>query len=236
MKNLSCAGMASGALRISLCRGEGPKEGCFLMDELESFEVVDVVLYLMARTAPEEGSDKVDFSVMAGNEMTYDFSVMAGNEMTYTGIYLLSQKDKSAAFTERLQKHMLLGLSGQAPSPEINFWISLFEQMGIPREDTLLHPVSVESPIIFVEPVIWEETLLSNRHCRLVYNKKMKRIAGRDLQDLTNEPAFYTTNRRGLPKAWHALALAFSADTSMLDAAWLLGQHGANVRTFNMED
>ena len=224
MKNLSCAGMASGALRISLCRGEGPKEGYFRMDALESFEVVDVVLYLMARTAPEEGSDKVDFSVMAGNEMTY------------TGIYLLSQRDKSATFTKRLQKHMLRGLSGQAPSPEINFWISLFEQMGIPREDTLLHPVSVESPIIFVEPVIWEETLLSNRHCRLVYNKKMKRIAGRDLQDLTNEPAFYTTNRRGLPKAWHALALAFSVDTSMLDSAWLLGQHGANVRTFNMED
>ena len=59
---------------------------------------------------------------------------------------------------------------------------------------------------------------LSNEKCIIKYDAERKEITGRDKTDIINEPAFYTTKKRNIGKAWEILKKTFTEKTTMQDA------------------
>ena len=57
--------------------------------------------------------------------------------------------------------------------------------------------------------------VLNNSKVYVEYDINDKKIFGRDKTDANNEPAFYTTSKRGLKKVWPMIEFAFTEDTRM---------------------
>lgn len=59
---------------------------------------------------------------------------------------------------------------------------------------------------------------LQNKNVWVEYREEKKEIFARDLTDRNNEPAFYTTTKRGIKKAWKRIEeLMKSEETRMYD-------------------
>lgn len=74
-----------------------------------------------------------------------------------------------------------------------------------------------------------ETTELRNEKTVITYRPERKEIAGQDLTDLNNMPAFYTQTKRSIKKAWASLQENFNSETKMYDAMTLI--EDAKVRT-----
>lgn len=78
--------------------------------------------------------------------------------------------------------------------------------------------------------------LLSNEKCKIQYDASLKEISGKDFTDQQNEPRFFTTNKRGISKAWEALKTCFTEDMTMHDARNVLKESGIRSHTYCAAD
>jgi hypothetical protein len=67
-----------------------------------------------------------------------------------------------------------------------------------------------------------DEDILKNSNCSIEYTKSTKKIFGRDLTDMNNEPAFYNKGKRNIGKAWNSIVERFDEDTTMHDVIDIL--------------
>lgn len=74
------------------------------------------------------------------------------------------------------------------------------------------------------------ETILKNDKCIIEYDADRKEISGRDLVDRINEPAFYSTSKRGIAKAWQKLSEKFNGEMALYNVTGLLS-NDFNIRT-----
>jgi len=78
--------------------------------------------------------------------------------------------------------------------------------------------------------------VLTNALTRIEIDLETRKVFGRDLSDLFNEPAFYNRTVRGLKKATVALQAAWTDKTSLHDAIKVLHANGVQTHYWCMVD
>jgi hypothetical protein len=77
---------------------------------------------------------------------------------------------------------------------------------------------------------------LKNNKCYIEFKEDKKEIFGKDLTDHYNDPAFYNETSRGIAKAWEALTVAWTEDTTLFDAITVLSNNKIKTHYWCMVD
>lgn len=198
-------------MNIRIVRAEGKHDECDIPVLCRDFAQSDIVLKRWAKTAPQNGYDKCDFTVTA-----------SGN--TYSGRFDLhhSHVDGHNMIADQMKAFVTYQMDNEAKA----FWLPLLGTDNVVSFPVKSVPVKVIPQLSTVT-----DTLISNEFCS-VHLRSDKEVSGADLTDRNNEPRFYNQTVRGLKKAWAALALEFTADTSMYGAIDILSKHGIRCHSY----
>lgn len=77
---------------------------------------------------------------------------------------------------------------------------------------------------------------LITENCSIEYRPEDKQVFCRDFTDKDNEPAFYSTSKRGLVKAFEALAEVWNDSFTLHKTAEFLHERGIRTHYWCMMD